>query len=90
MYADATLFWGGGGTNVPVLFLMQDKMPLVSLAMKSLSDAQKTTAIRVIPGLERADVYAAKQAKSEILEYVNTDPQRWADVKGHMADALPQ
>ena len=56
--------------------------------MKTLSDAQ-TTAICMIPGMERAHTGAAKQAGAEVQEYVNADPQRWAEGRGHMANTLP-
>ena len=88
VYADVTLSSGAAATDVPASFLVQDKVLWVALTMKTLSDAQKTT-IRMIPGMERAHIGTAKQARTEVLEYVNTDPQRWAEVRGHMANALP-
>ena len=88
VYADVTLSSGAAATNVPAAFLMQDKVLWVALTMKTLSDAQ-TTAVRMVPGMERAHTGAAKQARTEVLEHVNADPQRWAEVRGHMANALP-
>ena len=85
MYADVTLSSGATATDVPASFLMHDKILWVALIMKTLSDVQ-TTAIRMVPGMEQAHTGAATQARAEIQEYVTADPQRWAEVRGHMAN----
>ena len=54
----------------------------------NLSDAQ-AAAVRAVPGMERAHIQLAKKATGELQEYVAAQPQRWQEVKGHMANALP-
>ena len=65
VYADVTLSSGAPTTDVPVPFLMRDKILLVSLTMKTLS-AQVPVA-RIIPGMERAHVGSAKEAHRPVL-----------------------
>ena len=67
---------------------MQDKLLWASLTMRNLSDVQ-TTAVRAVPGMERAHIQSAKDAKGELQAYVTADPQRWQEVKAHIANALP-
>ena len=88
VYTDVTPTSRAPATEVPAAFLMQDNLLWVSLTMKNLSEAQ-TAAIRAVPGMERAHIHSAKDARSELQTYVTADPQRWQDVKGHMANALP-
>ena len=56
--------------------------------MRNLSDAQ-TAAMRAVPGMERSHIQSAKDARGELHAYVTTDPSRWQEVKGHVANALP-
>ena len=88
LYADVTLTPGAPAIEVPAAFLMQDKPLWASLTMRKLSEVQ-TAVIRGVPGMERAHIQSAKDAKGELKVYVTADPQRWKEVKGHMANALP-
>ena len=89
VYADITLCSGAAATGVPASFLMHDQVLWVALTMKTHSNAQ-TTAVRMIPGMERAHTGAAKQdGGGGVQEYVNADTQQWAEVTGHMANTLP-
>ena len=56
--------------------------------MRNLSDAQ-AAAVRAVPGMERAHIQLAKNTRGELQDYLAADPQRWQEVKGHMANALP-
>ena len=75
-------------TEVRASFLMQDNLLWVSLMMRNLSDSQ-TAAIHAVPGMERAHIQSTKDASGELQAYVTGDPERWQEVKGHMANALP-
>ena len=39
--------------------------------------------------MERAHIQSAKDARGELQAYVTANPQRWHEVKGHVANALP-
>ena len=65
VYADVTLPSGATTTEVLAAFLMQDKLPWVSLTMRNLSDAQ-TAAIHPVPGMERAHIQSAKDVRGEL------------------------
>ena len=65
VYADVTLTSGAPATEVPAAFLMQDKLPWVSLMMRNLSDTQ-TEAIHTVRGMERANIQSAKDARGEL------------------------
>ena len=67
---------------------MQDKLLWVSFTMRNLSEAQ-TAAIRAVPGMERAHIQSAKDARGELQAYVTADPDGFKEVKGHMANTLP-
>ena len=63
VYADVTLSSGAAATDVPVAFLMQNKILWVSFTMGAPSDAQ-TDAIRTVPRMGKAYVGAARQSMS--------------------------
>ena len=88
VYADVTLTSGAPSTEVSAVFLMQDKFLWVLLMMRNLCEAQ-TAAIRAVPGMERAHIPSPKDARGELQAYVTANPQRWQEVKGDMANALP-
>ena len=64
MYDDVTLTLGAPAPKVPAAFLMQDKLLWVLLTMRNLSDAQTAT-VRAVPGMERAHIQSAKEARGE-------------------------
>ena len=88
VYADVTLTSGAPTTQVPTALHMHDKLLLVSLTMRNLSDAE-TAAVRAVRGMGRAHNQAARDARGELQAYVTADPHRWQEVKGHMANAVP-
>ena len=88
VYAGGTLTSRAPATEVPAVFLMQDKLLWVLLTMRNLSEAQ-TAALRAVPGMETAHIQSAKDARSELQTYATADPERGQEVKGHMANALP-
>ena len=63
--ADVTVTSGAPAREVPVAFLMQDKLPWVSLMMRNLSDAQ-AAAVRTVLGMDRAHIQSAKDARGEL------------------------
>ena len=68
-------------------YVTQDKLLWVSLTTRNLSEAQ-TAVTHAVPGMERAHIQSAKDARGELQAYVTADPQRWQEVRGHMANAL--
>ena len=60
VYANVTLASAAPTTEVPVAFLVQDKLLWVSLTMRNLSEAQ-TAAIRAVPSMGRAHIESANR-----------------------------
>ena len=75
VYADVTMTFGTPASEVPAVFLMQDKLLWMSLTMRNLSNAQ-VAAGRTILGMERAHIRSAKSARAELQDYMVANPHK--------------